>query len=90
GGGMLYFSATAVDDNTVTIKYTGNDGGNGKWYMENAGYSALTTVLGSTFKLSTDNPRNPSYIKMEDASDAGKWMIVYAAEINLPFGEYDK
>lgn len=88
--GMLFFSGTAVDDNTITIKYTGHDGGNGQWYMQNAGYSVLTTVLGSTFKLSTDNQRNPSYIKMEDTANAGNWMILYAAEVNLPFGEYDK
>lgn len=88
--GMLYFSATAADDNTVTLKYTTHDGGNGQWYMQNAGYDVLTSVLGSTFKLSTDNPRNPSYIKMEDTKDPGNWMILYAAEMYLPFGEYDK
>lgn len=88
--GMLYFSATVVDDNTVTLKFVSHDGGNGGWYMQNAGYDVLTSVLGSTFKLSTDNPRNPSYIKMEDTKNSGNWMTLYAAEIYLPFGEYDK
>ncbi len=88
--GMLFFSATAVDDNTVTLKYTTHDGGNGQWYMQNAGYSVLTTVLSKTFKLSTDNQKNPSYIKMTDTADSNNWMTLYAAEINLPFGQYDK
>ena len=88
--GMLFFSATAVDDNTVTLKYTTHDGGNGQWYMQNAGYSVLTTVLSKTFKLSTDNQKNPSYIKLEDAADSGNWMVLHATEVNLPFGPYNE
>ena len=84
--GIFNLNVTAIDDDTVKIAVSGYSG-DASWYKANAGYGALETLINATFKLSTDNPRKPSYIRMENASDPSIWMNVYADEKLLPFGE---
>lgn len=83
--GMLFYSVTVVDDNTITLKYTGADASNGAWYVQNAGYSVLTTSFPGTYKLTTDNIRKPSYIRMEKTNNSAYWVELLADEIMYPF-----
>ena len=84
--GTFSLAGTAVDDNTITFSVTAADG-NAQYYQSYCGYGAFVNMLNATFKLSTDNPRKPTCIRMENASDPSIWMNVYADEIMLPFGE---
>ena len=84
--GTFSLAGTAVDDDTITFSVTAADS-NASYYQSYCGYGTFVNMLNATFKLSTDNPRNPSYIRMENASDPSIWMNVYADEILLPFGE---
>lgn len=83
--GMLFYSTQAVDDNTITFTYTGADSSNGAWYVQYAGYSVLTTSFPGTYKLSSDNLRNPSYIRMEKTNNSAYWIELQADEIMYPF-----
>lgn len=82
--GIYSLTGTAVDDNTITFSVTAMDS-NAQYYQRY--YSTFINMLNATFKLSADNPRNPTCIRMENASDPSIWMNVYADEKLLPFGE---
>ena len=84
--GTFSLASEAVDDDTITFSVTAEDG-NAQWYKANCGYGTFVNMLNATFKLSTDNPKKPSYIRLEDVSDSSIWMNVYADEKLLPFGE---
>ena len=76
--GMLIPSVTPIDGTHLSLAMKGYDG-NGKYYY-NIGYNYITSgILQGTFELSTDNPKNPSYIRLTrtDASAPGEWMDVF-------------
>lgn len=76
--GMLLPEVTPIDGTHLALTMKGYDG-NGKYYY-NIGYKYITNgILRGTFELSTDNPKNPSYIRLTrtDASAAGEWMDVF-------------
>lgn len=85
--GTLYLTPTAVDDNTITLQYSGADKSNGAYYVANCNYGEIGNVLSSTFDLTTDNPRNPSWIKLQDTGNTDNYLTLYARTINYPFGE---
>lgn len=89
--GTFFHTPVIVDDNTVTMQYTGYDSGNAAYYVENCGWDAVINLFGGqTFGLTTDNPKNPSWIKMQSKTVADNYLTVYAAEISLPFGRYNE
>ena len=77
--GMLLPSVTPIDGTHLSLAMKGYDG-NGQYYF-NKGYNYITNgILRGTFELSTDDPKNPSYIRLTriDAGSAqGAWMDVF-------------
>lgn len=76
--GMLLPTVTPIDGTHLSLAMKGYDG-NGQYYY-NIGYKYITNgILRGTFELSTDNPKNPSYIRLTrtDASAPGEWMDVF-------------
>ena len=85
--GMLLPTVTPIDGTHLALSMKGYDG-NGKYYY-NIGYKYITNgILKGTFELSTDNPKNPSYIRLTrtDASAPGEWMDVFPG-LDLYAGE---
>lgn len=77
--GVISMNITPIDDTHVEFTPKGYDG-NGQYYYQNAGYNYIANgILRGKFELSTDNPKNPSYIRMTrtDGDLAGEYMDVY-------------
>ena len=67
-----------IDGTHLSLAMKGYDQ-NGQYYF-NKGYNYITNgILRGTFELSTDNPKNPSYIRLTrtDANAPGEWMDVF-------------
>ena len=76
--GMLLPTVTPIDGTHLSLAMKGYDQ-NGQYYY-NRGYNYLSSgILQGTFELSTDNPKNPSYIRLTrtDANAPGEWMDVF-------------
>ena len=78
-----YFGFTHQGNTDGTqIKFTANSSVQnkaGKDYYKKYGWDkVLNTVYGHTFKLSCDNQRRPSWIKMEDLNEPTNVITVYA------------
>lgn len=76
--GMLLPTVTPIDGTHLSLAMKGYDG-NGQYYY-NIGYKYITNgILRGTFELSTDNPKNPSYIRLTrtDADAPGEWIDVF-------------
>lgn len=76
--GTLLPTVTPIDGTHLSLAMKGYDQ-NGQYYF-NKGYNYITNgILRGTFELSTDNPKNPSYIRLTrtDANAPGEWMDVF-------------
>lgn len=76
--GTHTLTVTPIDDTHVALAIKGYDG-NGQYYYQ-VGYKYITNgILYGTFELSTDNPKNPSYIRLTrtDGDLAGQYMDVF-------------
>lgn len=86
------FESGSEDGSVVKINYnTGSANKAGRTYVTDF---ALEGVLKSfaglgtrvrTFKIETDNPRLPTYLKLVDQKEPTNIITLYAREINLPF-----
>lgn len=78
--GSHTLTVTPIDDTHISLAIKGYDS-NGQYYYKYCGYNYLTNgILRGTFELSTDNQKNPSYIRMTrtDASSVqGEWIDVF-------------
>lgn len=94
-GSTLYsggynFSYKKVSDDEITLEYKGTAIGDGSWYATNAKYDYMVFPFGysgtpRTFKLTTDDKKNPSYIIMTDESDENNVIKLLASPVNFPF-----
>lgn len=88
-GGSLIIDAEALDDTTVGLWFTMQGEGDGIWYFHNANYdyliSALTGTMGYTYTLSADDPKKPTWIKMEQLENPDIYFTVFKEEIATPF-----
>ncbi|MDE6150791.1 MAG: DUF4302 domain-containing protein [Prevotella sp.] len=76
--GTHTLDVTPIDDTHVALAIKGYDS-NGQYYYQ-VGYRYITNgILRGTFELSTDNPKNPSYIRLTrtDGDLAGQYMDVF-------------
>ncbi len=87
--GSLLIDADIISDDIVTFYYTGKGEGNGKWYFTNAKFSWIISALcgakGATYTLTADNPKNPTWIKMEQMENPNIYFTVYHDIIAAPF-----
>lgn len=87
------FDITAVDDNTVKLSNGEFDSiGNGEYIYNYYGGKGIFEMFGldtdvTTWKLSTDNPLRPSYIRFENADDPTEYFCAYSDVIHYPFGD---
>lgn len=81
--GIISMNVTPIDDTHISLSAKGYDG-NGQYYYQ-IGYNYVASgILKGTFELSTDNPKNPSYIRMTrtDGNDAGEYIDVFPGLYN--------
>lgn len=77
--GVISMTVTPIDDTHVALAPKQYDS-NGQYYYQYCGYNYIASgILYGTFELSTDNPKNPSYIRMTrtDGDLAGQYMDVF-------------
>lgn len=82
--GALNFNVTAVDENTVTLTFAGTAQGDGVYYY-NIGYNYVVSILGGTYKLTTDNIKAPTWIRMEKTDNPDIYWTLTADYILYPF-----
>ena len=82
--GALNFNVTAVDENTVTLTFAGTAQGDGAYYY-NIGYNYVVSILGGTYKLTTDNIKAPTWIRMEKVDKPEVYWTLTANYILYPF-----
>lgn len=87
--GCLYYDATPVDDNHITLKFLLKGDSNGVWYYNNAGYNYIVTALGSskgrTYSIEADNLKSPTQLKLVDESNPDNYYILTKKVIYDPF-----
>lgn len=88
--GSLPIYADVITDNIITFGYTYKSEGNGLWYFTNANYNYIISILcnannSATYTLTSDNPTNPSWIRMEQMENPEIYFTVYKEEIEMPF-----
>ena len=88
--GSLPINADIITDNIITFKYSYKGEGNGLWYFTNANYNYIISILcnannRATYTLTSDNPTNPSWIRMEQMENPEIYFTVYKEEIEMPF-----
>lgn len=77
--GVIAMTITPIDDTHIALAPKAYDS-NGQYYYQYCGYNYIANgILRGTFELSTDNPKNPSYIRMTrtDGDLAGQYMDVF-------------
>ena len=90
--GSLLFNYTLESDDELTLQfYAGNARDNGAWYVNNAYYgNYFVAPFGNkatgprTFKLTADDPNDPSWILMTDEADPTNTIMLYGEIIPNP------
>lgn len=88
-----YYSYTMTGTNTIKLTNgTSDQYGNGDFVNENLGGEYMFGMFGtgsdsSTWKLTTDNTKRPTYIHWEDSSNPRRYFNVVRDMITFPFGE---
>jgi len=89
--GALVYNYTLIGINQVKLTFASSGVESGVWYYQNAKFNQLITPLGAstarTFTLTTDNAKNPTWIKLTDNANANNTMILYKSPVAWP---YDK
>ena len=81
--GVISMNITVIDDTHISFTPKAYDNNGGYYYQ--IGYSHVANdILKGTFELSTDNPKNPSYIRMTrtNGADAGEYIDVFPGLYN--------
>lgn len=86
------FEPASSDGTMVTMKYNSANGNkNAKTYYKKYGLKEVMEPFGGkpgvgrTFKIETDNPRRPSYLKLTDQNEPTNIITLSAREVDLPF-----
>ena len=94
--GEAYFDYEFIGTDMIRMWFNGefDEIGNGEYFYEEAGFSdayfpfAGTDMLTSkTFKLETDNVKEPTYIKLIDQKDKNNVITLSADQVAWPFGD---
>lgn len=87
--GALLYNYQIIDDHTIKIAFALQGEGDGVYYYNNCNYSAITTVLGSsagkTYKLTADDDKVPSWIRMDQVEDPTVYWTLSSDVIRDPF-----
>lgn len=86
--GTLIFAYKVVADDEIMLQFKeGNGNDNGAWYVNNANFEYLAAPFATkktirTFKLTTDNPKNPSWILLTDKDNPNNTIKLYAEDVD--------
>lgn len=89
-GGSLLFNYAIVSGDELMLQFAGgNNNDNGAWYMNNASYAYMVYPFAygdeiRTFKLTADDPNNPSWIMMTDEENPDNVIVLYGSTIYYP------
>ncbi len=86
-GGALFFDYTLVGEDKITYNFALRGAGNGVWYYNNALFNyILHPITGPrTFTLTTDDVKNPTWIKLADEADPNNTIILESTPVIFPF-----
>lgn len=89
--GSLFFNYKVVSDDEITLVFAKSGAGDGVWYHNNANFAYALFPFGyssaRTFKLTTDNPADPSVMILTDESNPNNVITLVAQEVHWPFDE---
>lgn len=87
--GSLFFDTAVISDDEVALKFAMKGAGDGVWYHNNANFHYALWPFGyrsaNTFKLTTDNLAEPSYITLTDKAQPANVITLTADEVIWPF-----
>ena len=87
--GSLLINADILTDDIVTLYFAGKGEGDGVWYFNNAKYNNVVSLLcgpkGYTYTLTADDPKNPTWIKMEQMENPNIYFTLYKGLVSSPF-----
>lgn len=87
--GSLTIEPDLLTDDIVTLYFAGKGEGNGVWYYNYAQYNYVIAALcgpkGFSYYLTTDNAKNPTWIRLERADAPEMYFTLYKDEIDNPF-----
>lgn len=90
-GGSLFFKTAVISDDEVALQFAMSGAGDGVWYHNNASFAYALFPFGyssaRTFKLTCDNPAEPSVMVLTDKANAKNVITLTADEIVWPFDE---
>ena len=88
-GGSLLIEPEPLTDDIITLYFTFRGEGNGVWYFSNAHYNSIIGALcgpaGFSYYLTADDPKNPTWIRLEQAEDPDMYFTLYREVIASPF-----
>lgn len=86
--GVLTYGYTMLADNQVKFTLKGYDS-NGQYYYSKVKFNSLIipigTTTGKTFTITTDNIKNPKWMKLTDNADANNTMVLYKSQVYWPY-----
>ncbi len=78
--GQLGYKYTMTGDDEITLKYDKYINGNAN-YFNMFGFSTINTFIEGTYKITTDNIKDPSYLLLTDKTDSNKWFKLSTEEV---------
>lgn len=89
GTGLLYFDYDYIGTDGISLQFSELGSYYGKEYYVNYGFNGVIDPIGNekkrTFTLTTDDIKNPNWIKLTDKDDSENWFTVYRSTIYNPF-----
>ena len=87
--GSLVINADALTDDIIKLTFASKGEGDGVWYFNNANYNYIISALcgpnGHSYTLTADDPKNPTWIKMEQIENPDIYFTIYNDLISAPF-----
>lgn len=93
-----YFDYNIISDDTIEMWFNGefDEIGNAELFYPNSDGARMVYVVQTlgesetkprTFKIETDNPKDPTYLKLKDVNTSGNSMTLMANSVDFPFGD---
>ncbi len=84
-GGSLFFNYVLIGEDKIEYNFALAGGGDGVWYYQNAAFNYIIQPLSGTFTLTTDDAKNPTWIKLSDDDDPTNTIILESTPVIYPF-----
>lgn len=88
-GGALYMDRTLIEEDKISMQFALAGSGDGVWYHNNAGFNYILNPIGyasaRTFTLTSDNDKDPTWIKLTDDSDPNNTFVLESERVLFPY-----